>query len=560
MPTINNSTKKTLSSVFDKTIFNIPRYQRAYSWEESNWRELWDDIKNNVLEKDKEHFLGAIIYYHGDSGGSRYTHYEVIDGQQRITTLTILMRVLYEKLRENNVEVYQRFADELYEKYIGDIENETFFLNLSKKDQVFFREFIQKSVPIRKQGKLISNKSIRKCYEFFVKKIDDISKESGIKEIEEFCWELKKKLETNLVFVVIDVNTDVDAYMIFESINSKRQGLTTSDLLKNYIFSAADQYEKIKPESKKLSITEDAWDRMEQELDRIEINQYVRHFWISNYGKVFEKELYQQIKLKFNNNNEAILNFFENVVTESEAYSSIFNANISNFPQDGLHALEQLRQLKNRQYYPLILSALSGWPSQEVSDLIKQIASVAVRRALIGKNPNELENFFAESASKLRTKNVTPQDLITILATDFWIEDSEILEEIKDTDFEDQEYLAKFLLKEFETSSNPANEKSLGKVSLEHILPRNPERVEDWDMKEDRQTELVWNIGNLALIGQTYNNKMSNKSFLKKKPWFKKTEIKTTVILAEHEQWTEKEILERNAQVGKFLIRWWAKS
>lgn len=167
MSTINNSVKKALSSVFEKTIFSIPRYQRAYSWDENNWRELWDDIKNNVLEKDREHFLGAMIYYHGDSENSRFTHYEVIDGQQRLSTVTILMRVLYEKLKENNEVVYSRFADELYEKYIGNVEKETFFLNMSKKDEIFFRDYIQKKIPVRRAGKLISNKNIRKCYEFF---------------------------------------------------------------------------------------------------------------------------------------------------------------------------------------------------------------------------------------------------------------------------------------------------------------------------------------------------------------------------------------------------------
>lgn len=560
MPTINNSAKKSLSAVFDKSVFNIPRYQRAYSWEESNWRELWEDIKNNVLEKDKEHFLGAVIYYHSDSGSSRFSHYEIIDGQQRITTLTILMRVLYEKLRENKVDVYLRFAKELYEKYVGDIESERFFLNLSKKDEIFFRDFIQKENPIRKQGKLVSNKNIRKCFEFFAQKINDLSIEDNSKNIEELCWELKKKLETNLIFVVIDVNTDVDAYMIFESINSKRQGLTISDLLKNYIFFAADQYEKSKADSTRLSITEAAWDTMEQELDKIEINQYIRHFWISNYKKVFEKELYQQIKFKFGNRCEEVLNFFDNVVLESETYSSIVNANISDFPKEGIRALEQLKQLRNKQYYPLILSAIhGGYDFRSVSELVRQIASVAVRRAIIGKNPNELETFFTDNALKLRVKQVSIEDLKEKLNKEHWISDDDIFEEIKTANFEDQEYLVKFILREFEISQDYANEKNLGKVSLEHILPRNPENITDWNISVEKQRDLLWNIGNLALIGQKYNVKMSNKSFAKKKSWLKKTTMITTCKLGDLEDWGEKEILDRNSEIAKFVVKCWPK-
>lgn len=348
--------------------------------------------------------------------------------------------------------------------------------------------------------------------------------------------------------------------MIFESINSKRQGLTISDLLKNYIFSAADQYEKNKPDSRKLSTTEDAWDRMEQELDKIEINQYIRHFWISNYKKVFEKELYQQIKFQFGSNYQSILDFFENVVNESETYSSILNASIPDFPQEGTHALEQLKQLRNRQYYPLILSAIHGGNNlRDVSELVQQIASVAVRRALIGKNPNELETFFAENAPLLRKKQITIAELKDKLSESYWIDDKDIIEEIKTTNFEDQEYLAKFILREFEISKNIANEKTIGKVSLEHVLPRTPENVKDWSIPIEKHVDLLWNIGNLALIGQKYNNKMSNKSFDKKRPWLKKTEIKTTVHLAELEDWTEHEILERNLKIARFLTQWWPK-
>jgi hypothetical protein len=348
--------------------------------------------------------------------------------------------------------------------------------------------------------------------------------------------------------------------MIFESLNSKRQELTVSDLLKNYIFSAADQYEKEKPDSRKLHITEDNWDRMEQNLDKIETNQYIRHFWISKYGKVFEKELYRKIKDELNHDSRNILAFFEGVVEESEVYASIVNANTLNLSSDGAKALNQLRKLRNKQYYPLILSAISGkWEYSEISELIKQIAAVAIRRAIICSNPNELETLFADSAPKIREKKISLQDIIDELSGKYWVSDSKIIEEIKTIDFEDQEYLAKFILREYENSQNDSDEKILGKLSLEHVLPRTPDNVNNWGIPEKRQKELLWNIGNLALIGQKYNSKMSNKAFSKKKVWLKKTNIKTTVVLADLNNWTEDEILKRNDKIGNFIIKWWQK-
>lgn len=567
MPTINNSTKKTLSAVFDRSIFNIPKYQRAYSWEESNWRELWDDIKNIVFNSDKEHFVGAVIYYYSDSESSQLTQYEVIDGQQRITTITILMRVIYEKLKENNSPVFTRFADELYEKYIGSLQSESFFLNLSKKDKNFFRDYIQKVNPIRKQGKLVSNKNIRKCYEFFLQKINELIQDNKFEEykvdqVEELCWAFKKKVETNLIFVTIDVNTDVDAYMIFESINSKRQGLTISDLLKNYIFSAADQFEKNNVDSKKLSITEDNWDRMEQELDKIDVNQYIRHFWISNYKKIFEKELYQNIKLEFGIDYDSTLRFFEKVVSESEVYSSIVNSNIPELSKEGLKALSQLNQLRNKQFYPLILSCLNSGYSDllSISKFLQQISAVAIRRAIIGKNPNELEVFFADNASKVRKGETSIEKLGDLLSSEeYWISDFDIINEIQTASFEDQEYLAKFILREFELSFDKADEKSINKISLEHVLPRNPENINDWNISPGEHKELLWNIGNLALIAQKYNQRMSNKSFLAKKVSLQQSHIKTTSELAKLEKWEATEIRERNKQISDFIIKCWKK-
>ncbi len=560
MPTINNSTKKTLIGVFDKSIFRIPKYQRAYSWEEGNWKELWDDINNNVIGQQREHFLGSIIYYHGDSNNSKYSHYEVIDGQQRLTTITILMRVIYEKLREKNKEVYVRFSDSVYKRYIGNVEDESFFLTLSKKDEGFFRDYIQKGNPTRKMsGKLVSNKNIRKCFDFFSDKINEIYINNNDENPEEVIWDLKEKIEENLIFVTIDVSTDVDAYTIFESINSKRQGLTTSDLLKNYIFLSADNYENNKPESKKLKSVEDSWDRMEQELEKIETSQYIRHYWISNFGKVFEKELYKEIKFKFQNNYNEVLNFFEGIIDEAERYSEIVGASIEGLTEDGLRSLEQLKYLKNKQYYPLLLSAIATNSDKvEISNLIRQISSVSVRRSITGKNPNELEKFFVDNAPALRRREISIGDIISKLLSDFWISDEEIKSQLANINFEDQEYLAKFILKEFEISKN-IGEKTLGKLSLEHVMPRNPEKMEDWNMSESKHEELVWNIGNLVLIGPKYNSKMSNKNFTQKKKLLKMSDMKTTSTISQLEKWEEKEILEHNVEISSFVCRNWGK-
>jgi len=558
MTTIVRANDRNLGSLFSKAIFEIPRFQRSYSWDENNWQELWDDIIRNVIDEDRDHFLGAIIYFPQNKIAGRLTHFNVIDGQQRLITLTILMRVLFEVLNDHSSPEYRKLSNELYEKYLGNDEG-IFFLKLSKKDDAFYNDYIQRRVPVRiRKGKIVSNKALRKCYEFFKLKLAEECNKRTV-DPADFSWDLKKKMEENIVFAVLEVNSDVDGYNIFESINAKRQNLTVSDLLKNYFLSAADQMQKISPDTHVLSDTESKWEKIEQVLEPIDLTQYVRHFWISSHGKVYEKELYQTIKRNYGYNNAAIIQLLDRLFQEVETYVSIVTGNLDTLSSEGNRALMQLKQLRNRQFYPVVLSAVaSGSPAQDISNFLVQFASVAARRAVIGRNPNELEIFFAENAERLRS-DISLSTVTRSLSENYWISDSDVENELRTASFEDQEILAKFILREFESHIHPAGEKEIKKISLEHVLPRSPEALTEWPFSPEEHTNYLWNIGNLALIGPDYNNRMSNQAFVKKCPFLAKSEIATTKKISVLKDWDIKAIEHRNFEIVDFFKKWWPK-
>lgn len=572
MPVINTPTKKSFSVFFDKSKYSIPLYQRSYAWEETNWKELWEDISNQIIVQKKEHFLGAIIYYPDSSKKiSSYNNFQIIDGQQRFATLIIIMRVIFENLKNDNDPFLVRTADEIYEKYFYSSSDDSYHLALSKKDKQFFIDYILKKTPNRKNsGKLISNKSIRKCYEYFNKEINNAFKLSGEKSLGEYSFKLKKEIESNLVFIAIDVADESDAYLIFESINSKRQGLVLSDLLKNYFFSASSRYEILKPDSGKLAEAESQWEKIEQVLEKIDINQYIRHFWISNYGtskgKVYEKELYSTIKSSFKTDNDIII-FLENLSIEVSDYASICNGTILGLNDDGISAIRHLVSLRNKQYFPLILSAIRiNSLKNDLSSLLKQIASTSVRRSLVDKNPNEFESFFVDNSQKIRRAEISINDIIARLkSSEFWTEDEDVRREINSGNFNGQEQFVKFILREYERFEvGSVDEKIISKVSLEHILPQNPESYKDWyfnwsGSEEDRRKheEILWNIGNLTLIGPSYNQKMSNKKFEDKREFLGKSEIETTKKLSNKSTWLENDIKERNLEIQEFFVKNW---
>jgi len=527
----------------------VPRYQRSYSWDTENVSELWEDISTVVLNNNREHFAGALIF----CDSADLSSLEIVDGQQRLITLTILLRAMYDNLKPGT-----SVAEDIYDHIErGRYEDSRYFkLTLGEIDQDFFKSFIQdKDRPLQgRRGRNKSHKLIVKTYNFFDSKIKELIKGKG-RDPKLILEELFKKLKQKLIAVRIKVASEVDAYTIFETINSKKVDLTVSDLLKNYIFSSSNQFGEDQLETARRN-----WNLMTEALGPdAEISQYVRHYWISAYERSRDKDLYRKIKDYFRNDSPKLLEFSNMLAQEAALYSLIINPQEDNPSRAAYELILDINTLRVRQCHPLILAALAAKiHPRELQKLLEEIVSVSLRRGILDKNPNEVETHYAIAAKKIRTDGLTSVRDILEKLNSYNPRDKEIASYLEENSI--SEGLAKFILLQYERSKS-TEEKVVYRPTLEHILPKNPERLSDWQVTHPEHTDYVGKLGNLTLVGRKFNSAMSNKIYNEKRKELLKSEIKiANEIVKTYKKWGKEEIDKRGREILKFVFAKWPQN
>lgn len=549
-----------------KNVFIVPKYQRAYSWEKENWREFFDDLLEVALGRTNEHFLGPIItcpsedpdYDHLVKNGHAVR--EIVDGQQRFVTMLILLRVIFDiQCYEGNEKIAERI---IYEKFFKEDEKEPYKILLSEENRAYFERSIQRKKVDRYKPKLRSEKIIFNAYDYFKERLIDSAEKNNGKNLSDFTDDFLKKIESNLVVVNIDVESDVKAYAIFETLNSRGKDLQAYELLKNFIFSVVDKGNN----KVVLNSVRKTWEEMVADLKEFDIDptEFVRHWWISKKEPVRSKDLYRRIKdFLMEAKGKDVEDFVNELAQEAETYR-IFSSEKDGkrtdfYPEKIGKILQQINQLNIIQCRPLILSLLvSGAPEKKLENLLFKILSISLRRGLVGKNPNELERVYSKYAPAARSKNFELDKILEDL-TDQNVDDQEVRDNLEKYDIDKK--FAKFVLLRLEDEETPGAEKAIKtikKVEIEHILPQNPEYLKDWGIDSPAHKELLQKIGNLTIIGPELNKKALNKKFTEKKKEYKKSAINITRIIGEQfTKWGKEQINKRTSDIADFIINRW---
>ena len=252
-----------------ETLIEIPFFQRAYVWEEEQWEQLFEDLKDSYANR-REYFLGSIVFRQLSSNAGEGTKRSLIDGQQRLTTFSILVKSLYDKLDEDDKQDNVKY---LFKKPTKEKNPK---IQHSKIDRISFNKILQvknfeslQDIERHKHGKdkgKIKDKIIR-CYEYFTKRINDkifFKNDKQYRDFLDFILNIK-------LWVTINLDTNENEQKIFDSINTAGLKLTATDIIKNAIFSKAIElnadYEKLYDEYwESLFETRDNKDFWEEEV------------------------------------------------------------------------------------------------------------------------------------------------------------------------------------------------------------------------------------------------------------------------------------------------------
>lgn len=533
--------------------FVIPIYQRVYSWEKEQCKQLWDDIiKTGGNDQIEGHFIGSIVFVHDGIYTTNYNELLVIDGQQRLTTITLLFIALRDHLNDE---------DEFLEKFSRQKIQNRYLINSDEKGDKKFKLIL--SEPDRDTLLSLIDENKRKPSEPSSKIMENF------KLFEEWIRKNTDKLETifkgldKLMVVEISLERGKDnPQLIFESMNSTGKDLTQTDLIRNYILMG------LEPEKQKIFYKK-YWRAMEEDFKQNEtlFNQFVRHYLtiktgdIPKISKVYEAfKRYQQER---GIETEVLLQdlqkycgFFCQIVFKKEVYKDLNKA------------LSFLVDLEMDVIYPLLLELYSDYSDgvlskQDFIPIIYLTESYICRRAVCGLGANGLNKIFAFFTKKIDKDQYLESIKAHFLSLETtkgkFPKDSEFKNLFITIDFYHFKKNKYFLerLENFDTEE-PVNTQE---CTIEHIMPQTLNLEWERDLGENFQAiheKYLNTIGNLTLTG--YNQEYSNKSFQEKRDMekgFKQSPLKLNQSLKNLEVFDEKEIEKRANDLADFALKIW---
>ncbi|NHB47973.1 DUF262 domain-containing protein [Helicobacter pylori] len=529
----------------------IPIYQRVYSWEKEQCKQLWDDIiKIGGDDKMDGHFIGSILYVR--NGNTHSSPLLIIDGQQRLTTITLLLTALRDHWSDKRKEIEDHYL--INSNRDGD-KKFRLILSESDKDTLLFLIDENKRKPSKPSSKIVKN------FELFE---EWISKNTN--KLETICKGLEKLM---IVWIALEKGKN-DPQLIFESMNSKGIELTQTDLIRNYIVMETETEEKQK------NFYSRYWRAMEKNFTQNEtlFNRFVRHYLTIKTGKIpNEKRVYEAFKDYQQKERIEIEDLLKDLQKYCGYFCQIAFKKEADEIDEGLNeALGFLVDLEMDVVYPLLLELYSDYKGEVLSkdDFRRSIAlieSYIFRRAVCGIPSSGLNKFFASF-----TKKIDKNQYLKSMKAHFLLLETTTGKFPKDSDFRDSLIAKelykpkktkeiKYFLERLESSFGTKEPVDTQKCTIEHIMPQTLTPEWQKDLGENFEAiheKYLHTIGNLTLTG--YNSEYRNNSFQEKRDMekgFKQSSLQLNQSLKKLESFGEKEILDRASGLADLALKIW---
>lgn len=515
-----------------KTIFEIPVYQRNYEWGEQQCKQLFKDLLI-ATEDDQDHFIGAVVYV-SDSGRKQSHIYRIIDGQQRLTSLTLLLKALADVDEEDRAEIQEQY---LTNKYLE--ENSHWKLKPVEHDiEAFGAVMADRADRVDLPSKVIEN------YNTFKKLIKDAPFPSE---------ELYEALNHfTMVYIELTNNVqDENPQVIFESLNSTGVSLSASDLVRNFLLMKLDS-------SSQARLYKEYWVKMEKIFTTNTFAEFIRRYLVMKTHKtVYNKRIYSVYKDYYNDSqldSEAALDDLHRFAV---FYQQLLQAKTGILELD--RSLSHINIMDIKVVYPYFLMLLDmldlGEISQEeVIELVKVMESYLFRSKFCFAKTAGLNRIVSSLCYKEKAAGDFLQREVSLLNTNFPT-DKQMADRLMEVDlYSQRNHLAKLALMSIEESQTK-EVIDFEDAQVEHVMPQ--ELNSDWRLEvnnADKVNETYGGvIGNLTLT--KYNQKMGNKSYGEKRKVYLDSNIKITRDLGmAYDKWDRESIINRTNELTKELI------
>lgn len=539
--TENNTFRKLMGNGL---IYRIPRFQRDYSWETEQWEDLWTDILDGwQQETNFAHYMGYLVLQSGDD-----KVFDVIDGQQRITTISLLVLAILkniQRLIEQNQEAdkNKQRLEQIRQTYIGYLDPITLIpkpkLSLNRNNNDYFQNHLIPLGNLPQRGFKSSEHLLRKAFEWFDKQIAQYIKKSEKSDKGVLLAQLVEHIADTLFFTVITVTDELNAYKVFETLNARGVRLSSTDLLKNYLFSVLDITDDHKYE---LNNLDDRWNGLVGRLQSEKFPDFLRTYWNSRYKLARQSELFKVIRQNIRDK-QAVFELIRGLEEDLDYYMALSSPELSDWSIEDKKLAEKLKLFRIRQPFSLLLSARRNFTSQEFSDLLRAVVVISFRYNIIGNNsPNEQERIYNQIAEHIHKKEFSQLSQVWHSLKAIYIDDEQFKTDfanksIRTTDNRGKKIVRLILCEIERYLSNKALDFDSESFNIEHILPQNPNQ--NWQFNDEEVSALVYRLGNMTLLSTNQNRDLGNQSYAKKTEIYQKSAFQITQHIAKHYQdWT----------------------
>ena len=540
-------------------IYRVPPFQRDYSWKEENWEDLWQDIQTLYENPDSSHYMGAIVLQGSQRSDTDFT---IIDGQQRLVTISILAIAIIEKIQtlidrgeeaEANRE-RQRLLKSGYlsNKDLGSLKESSKLILNENNNDFYQSRLINFRPPRNPRSPAKSNQLLWKAFQYFSDSLQKLT--SVVNSGKELAIFLTDTVAKRLLFIQINVEDELNAYTVFETLNARGIELSSTDLLKNYLFSLFRGADDLREGQRQ-------WRGIIDTVTMEKFPEFLRYYLSLTRTRVRRERLFKWVRESIQNAESAF-----KLLEQLEEYSGLFialNNPNDEFWQDTPDNIPYIREIELfgvKQAYPVLFSAYNKFSSENFTRLLKLVCIISFRYTIVSSlNPNELEGIYNKIAIAINNGEMTTPRQVFEGLRSVYVTDTKFVQDFSILSIStrgQKKKLVRYILWKLEMDESGRSNIAEDGFSIEHILPESPSDRWRVHFLDNEIEEMTYRIGNLIPLEANLNRQIGNQYYTDKQEIYQQSDYALARNIVP-EEWTPDTIAKRQESLARRAVHIW---
>jgi hypothetical protein len=558
---LNTRTTTLQELLANGRVYRVPAYQRDYSWEEEEWEDLWNDIDELRPRAADRHYMGALVVQ-----ATSDREFAIIDGQQRLATLSLLALAVIDQLHRLagagvDPAANRERASGLRSRFIGEkdpaslVESSKLFLN--ETDDAFYQDYlVQLRPPLNPRGLPRSSQLLWSCFRYFSMKLaeaPELQHDGGA-----VAALLSETVARQLLFILITVEDELNAYTVFETLNARGLELSATDLLKNYLFSRL----RVPAD---LQALQRRWRALIATVTQERFPDFLRFHLLCELSRVRADRLFKLVRDRVRSAADTFT-LMEALEARAELFAALSDPAHGYWIESPASRpfIRELNLFRVRQMIPLLFAAWEHLSREDFARVLRLVSVISFRYSVVsGLNTNALEPLYhAAARAVLDGSSRSPADVFETLRP-IYVDDERFQQNMTHLTLGTAgagKKLAKYILARLESdASGRACDPDTDPSTIEHVLPENPSASWEALFPERLWEDSIYRLGNLTLLEPALNRRVGNADYIQKVGAYADSHYRLTrdIAATAPEQWTPEQLEARQRRVAARAVHLW---